>query len=90
MSNVRELPVGKYDAVRTLRHCLQLAEKGEIDNVVLVCQYGASRDEPSDKIMEIWASWSDMERADVLWLTRWLNSFINHRYFARYHDRSDL
>ena len=31
LSNVSELPAGKYDATRTLRHLLGMAEKGDDD-----------------------------------------------------------
>ena len=77
--NVVELPIGEFDAVRTLRNVLRAAEAGEIDNVVIVCE--KSEDDGTD----LWVTWSDAKRENVLWMVRWLNSFVNHRYFAKFH-----
>jgi hypothetical protein len=77
VSNVTELPVGKYDAVRTLRHLLAQAERGEIDNVLVICSKRVSKEENSN-----WASWSDMGTMEVWWLASWLVSYLRRRYFS--------
>lgn len=79
--NVKELPVGEYDAVRTLRHNLQQAERGEIDQVIVLC-----RNVDANDGVTLWAAWSDMTRYEVLWLQRWFNSWLNKRYFFDYHE----
>jgi hypothetical protein len=86
-SNVREIPAGKFDAVRTLRDALQRAEDGEIKAVVLICSTGlAMEDAAPDGGHDIWATWSEMRRYEVLWLLRWFNSWLNKRYFGNYHS----
>jgi len=80
---VVEIPIGKYDAVRTLRRVLALAEKGEIDDVIIICQQDESED--GEIASELWVTWSDTVRMNVLWIARWFNSFINDRYFGQYH-----
>lgn len=87
ISVVSELPVGKYNAVRTLRHSLQRAENGEFDQVLIICQRTPGEDDDGVSIDVVW---SDMRRLDVLWFSRWLNSFVNYRYFDRYrHDEEE-
>ncbi len=85
MSNVSDLPVGKYDAVRTLRMCLQMAEQGEINRVMIVTQCV-----PDDEITGMEgapeAYYSEMPRWEALWLVRFLNSFADHRFFGQYHE----
>jgi len=83
---IKELPVGDYDAVRTLRHSLQLAERGEIKTVVVICTDGISEADAKDDGHDIWAVWSDMTRQQVLWCNRWFNSWLNKRYFGDYHS----
>jgi len=85
MKNVVELSVGKFDAVRTLRDCLSAAERGEIKHVVVICTDALLEGEADDG-QDIWASWSQMQRHHVLWLVRWLNSYVNQRYFGKYHN----
>lgn len=85
IDKVTELPVGDYDAVRVLRHALQLAEKGEIDQVVVICCKHHAEGEGSD----LWACWSDMVKLEVLWLQRWFNSWLNKRYFGDFHEDPD-
>jgi len=80
---VSELPVGKYDAVRTLRHTLQLAEAGKIKTVIVICGVGVR--EEDDDAHDMWAVWSEMKRYEVLWHQRWFNSWLNKRYFGDYH-----
>jgi len=83
MTNVTELPVGEFDAVRTLRNALALAEKGEFKHVIILT--ASDSDEIMDEqIME--PHWSRMSRKDVLWMTRWFNSYVNYRYFGAWHD----
>lgn len=86
-NKIKELPVGEYDAVRTLRHALQHAEQGKIKNVIIICADGLSKEECEARgtAADMWASWSDMTREQILWLTRWFNSWINMRYFGMYH-----
>ena len=79
LGNVTELPIGKYDAVRTLRHLLALAEKGEIDGVVVVCRKEGKKGD------DHWATWSDMRRMEVWWLAGWFHGFIHRRYFGGHH-----
>ncbi len=86
-SNVREIPVGKFDAVRTLRDALQRAEDGEIKNVIIICSAGMPKpDDTADPGPGIWVTWSEMRRYEVLWCQRWFNSWLNKRYFGDYHD----
>ena len=80
LSNVTEIPAGKYDAVRTLRHVLAMAEKGDIDDVVLVCSKKGEPMKPADGD-DIWMTWSDMPRWSVWWYIGWAHSFIYRRYF---------
>ena len=82
---VTELPTGSYDAVRTLRHLLQQAERGDFDQVAVICMKRSPGDDPDG----IWAVWSDMIRMDVHWMASWFKSFITHRYFGRYHGDDD-
>jgi hypothetical protein len=85
-SKVIEIPAGKFDAVRTLRDALQRAEDGEIKTVILICSSGlAMEDAAEDGGHDIWATWSEMTRHEVLWCQRWLNSWLNKRYFGDYH-----
>ena len=84
---VTELPVGKFDAVRTLRECLQQAEDGKIKTVILICSAGMPKeDDTSDGGHGIWACWSEMRRFEILWCLRWFNSWLNKRYFGDYHS----
>ena len=78
MADVIEIPVGQYNATRTLRHLLALAEKGRIARCLVVVTEPSPEDEPGEMV---YASWSDMTRHEVLWMTRWLNTAINRRYF---------
>lgn len=80
LSNITEIPAGKYDAVRTLRHCLAMAEKGDIDDVVLVCSKKGEPMKPADGD-DIWMTWSDMPRWSVWWYVGWAHAFIYRRYF---------
>lgn len=87
LKNVVDIGIGKWDAVRTLRETLREAEEGKIKAVVIVCVDGLDEEDfEDDEGQDIWATWSQMHRRDVLWLVRWLNSFVNHRYFGKYHD----
>ena len=81
--NVKELPVGKYDAVRTLRHALQMAERGDIKTVVIIC----TNEKPDGPGIQ--AFWSDMPRYEVLWCCRWFNSWLDKRYFGDFHSDDD-
>lgn len=84
---VTELPVGKYDAVRTLRSALQQAESGKIKTVILICSSGLeNEDATEDGGHDIWALWSELTRVQVLWCQRWFNSWLNKRYFGDYHS----
>lgn len=83
-SKVIEIPAGKFDAVRTLRDALQRAEDGEINTVILICAVGIREDD--DDGHDIWATWSEMKRHEVLWCQRWFNSWLNKRYFGDYHS----
>jgi len=85
VKNVHELSIGKFDAVRILRDCLAEAERGDIRHVIVICADAMDEGEADDG-QYLWATWSDMRKEQVLWLQRWSNSFINHRYFGRYHD----
>ncbi len=90
ISVVTELPVGKYDAVRTLRHALQQAEAGKIKAVILICSAGMPRkDDTADAGPGIWACWSEMRRYEVMWCQRWFNSWLDKRYFGDYHSDDD-
>lgn len=84
VKNVHELEAGKFDAVRILRDCLADAERGKIKHVIVVCADALNEGEADDGQF-FWATWSHMTREQVLWLTRWLASFVNHRYFGQYH-----
>lgn len=81
---VTELPAGKYDAVRVLRQTLQLAEEGEIDDVIVICQK-----QHIDSGNDLWVVWSELARRDVFWLCRWFNSWLDKRYFGDYHSDED-
>lgn len=78
---VRELPTGKYDAVRTLRHALQQAERGDITDCIIITLKRAKDDDGQD----LDCAWSDMTRHEVMWLQRWFNSWLNKRYFGDFH-----
>ena len=84
-ATVIELPIGDYDAVRTLRHALQKAERGEIKTVILICTDGLNEEDAFDGT-DFWANWSDMTREQVLWCHRWFNSWLNKRYFGDFHN----
>lgn len=88
MNNVSEIPVGKYDAVRTLRQCLQMAEDGEINRVMIVAQCV-----PEGEVKGIegapYVYYSEMPLYEALWLIRFANSFIDHRFFGRFHEEDD-
>lgn len=89
-SKVTELPVGKYDAVRTLREALQQAEEGKITEVILICSSGLGCEHHTeDGGNDIWAVWSEMKGYEVLWCQRWFNSWLNKRYFGDYHSDED-
>ncbi len=88
-ANVIELPIGEYDAIRTLRHALQKAEKGEIKTVIIICTDGLSEKDANKEGTDFWACWSDMTREQVLWCQRWFNSWLNKRYFGDYHSDED-
>ena len=76
--SVTELPAGKYDAVRTLRHLLAQAEAGDFSHVLVVCDNRHTEGNTA----EIWASWSDMDTRDVWWMAGWLVSYLRRRYFS--------
>ena len=82
---IHELPTGKYDAVRTLRHALQQAERGEITDVILITNERKTEDDSYN----LDCAWSDMQRRDILWLQRWFNSWLNKRYFGNFHSDPD-
>ena len=85
-----ELPVGKYDAVRTLRETLRRAEDGDIKAVIIICSSGlAMEDVAPDGGHDMWAVWSEMRQYEVLWCQRWFNSWLNKRYFGDYHADGD-
>ena len=84
LKNVVELSAGKFDAVRTLRDALAEAERGDITHVVIIMA-----DDAEGRPGNMWCTWSELTRVDVLWLTRWLNSKINHRYFSQWHEADD-
>ena len=86
---VRELPVGKYDAVRCLRHALQQAERGDIKSVVIICTDGLNEEDKHPDGVDLWAVWSEMTREQVLWCCRWFNSWVNKRYFGDFHSDDD-
>ncbi len=87
MTNVIELSAGKFDAVRTLRDALAEAERGDINHVIIIM--ADSPDGADNRPGDMWCTWSELTRVDVLWMTRWLNSKINHRYFSKWHDDDD-
>jgi hypothetical protein len=76
--NVVNLPVGQYDAVRTLRELLTQAERGDFQNVLVVCDNRDTADESG----RIWASWSHMDTRDVWFIVGWLFSYVQRRYFS--------
>jgi uncharacterized NAD(P)/FAD-binding protein YdhS len=80
MKNVVELSAGKFDAVRTLRDALAEAERGDIDHVIIIMA-----DDEEGHARDLWCTWSELTRFDILWAARWFNSKINHRYFAMWH-----
>lgn len=84
MKNVVELSAGKFDAVRTLRDALAEAERGDIAHVLIIMA-----DDTEGHPQDMWCTWSELARVDVLWLTRWLNSKVSHRYFGKYFDDED-
>jgi len=86
MKNVIELSAGKFDPVRILRDCLAEAERGNIKAVLVICSDKMTEEDGAKDGQHLWATWSDMTREQILWLQRWSNSFINHRYFGKYHD----
>lgn len=89
-SKVIEIPAGKFDAVRTLRDALQRAEDGEIKTVIIICSDGLPKpDDTSEGGHDIWATWSEMRRHEVLWCERWFASWLNKRYFGDYHIDDD-
>jgi hypothetical protein len=77
MSNVAELPVGQYDAVRTLRHALAQAERGDFTDCVVIVNNRHGTDDD-----RVWAVWSDMDAQHVWWLCSWFVSFLRRRYFS--------
>lgn len=84
MNEITELPTGEYDAVRTLRHLLAQAEKGQFNHVLVIAN---RRKEPTEKIPDgddaIWATWSDHMTAEhIVWLSTWLSSFLLRRYWG--------
>jgi len=81
LDNVKDLPTGKYDAERTLRRVLQMAERGDITDVIIITN---DRDEEEDSYT-LDCAWSDMEKRDILWMQRWFNSWLNKRYFGDFH-----
>lgn len=83
--NVVEIPIGEYDAVRTLRHALQQAERGEFTDVIIIYQKKVEEEDAHD----LWCCWSDMQRYDILWMQRWFNSWLNRRYFGMWHEDDD-
>ena len=78
MDNVKELPTGDYDAVRTLRHLLSQAEAGEFDSVLVIC----NKWDTSETEGHLWACWSDMQMKDIWWQAGWLTSYLYRRYFS--------
>lgn len=87
-NNVSEIPVGQFDAVRTLRQCLQMAEEGEINRVLIVAQC-VPEGEITGTEGEPYVYYSEMPRYEILWLTRFANSFVNHRFFGKFHEDED-
>ena len=85
ISVVTEIPVGKYDAVRTLRMCLQMAEQGELNRAMVVVQNVPDGEvEGTAEAPEVF--YSEMPRWEALWLSRFLNSFTDHRFFGQFHE----
>ncbi len=82
---VCEIPTGKYDAVRTLRHALQQAERGEITDVIII----TNEREKEDDSYNLDCAWSDLQKRDILWMQRWFNSWLNKRYFGNFHSDPD-
>lgn len=83
--NIEEIPVGKYDAVRTLRMCLQMAERGEFNRAMVVVQNVPGGEiEGKEGAPEVF--YSEMPRWEALWLARFLNSFMDHRFFGQFHE----
>lgn len=77
MANVVELPTGSYDAVRTLRHALAQAERGDFTDCLIVFSRRGGPDGDA-----VWTAWSDMHANHVWWLAGWLMSFLRRRYFG--------
>lgn len=78
MNNVRELPVGQYDAVRVLRSLLAKAERGEITDVMVI----TTKDREGDAA-DIGVCWSNSpSRQVVWWRATWLIEFLKRRYFS--------
>ncbi len=71
--NVTEIPAGDNDAGRILRFALRQFENGELEDVIIICSK-KNKGGP-------WVNWSDMTRWNILWYTRWLNRYIENRYF---------
>ena len=84
-ATVHELPTGKFDAIRTLREALSRAETGEIKSVIIICTDGITGEDVPEGGMDLWATWSEMTREQVLWCQRWFNSWLNKRYFGDFH-----
>ena len=82
---VRELPIGEYNAVRTLRHALQQAERGEFTDVIII----TLDQDPDDDGWSLDCAWSDLKKQEILWMQRWFNSWLNKRYFGDYHSDPD-
>ena len=78
---VHELPIGKYDAVRTLRHALQQAERGDFTDVIII-----TRKNTDDDGWDLDCAWSDLKKQEILWMQRWFNSWLNKRYFGDFHN----
>lgn len=86
LATVTEIPAGKFDAVRTLRDALSQAEAGEIKSVIIICTDGITEEDANDDGTDLWATWSNMTREQVLWCQRWFNSWLNKRYFGDFHN----
>jgi len=76
-SNVTELPVGKYNAVRTLRQLLAEAERGEIESVMVV-----TVSKPNGIGLQY--AWSEMTRYNVLWMATYIYRTVVKRYFGEW------
>jgi rubrerythrin len=84
LKNVVELSAGEFDAVRTLRDALAEAERGKIQHVIIIMA-----DDEEGHARDLWCTWSELTRFDILWAARWFNSKINHRYFGMWHNNDD-